>query len=53
MKPTKRQATSGGVAMASAIILAWAAGQAGVDVPGEITAAIATIIGYIGRQLGE
>lgn len=49
---TKKAAAAGGVAMAVAVVLAWAVGQAGVDVPGEITAAVATIIGYAGRQLG-
>ena len=49
---TKKQMTSGGVAMAAAVVLAWVAGQMGVDVPGEITAAVATIIGWAARQLG-
>lgn len=52
MSTTRKQATAGGVAMSVAIVLAWAAGQAGVEVPAEITAAVATIIGYVGRQLG-
>lgn len=52
MATTKRTAAAGGVAMAVAVVLAWAASQAGVDVPQEITAAVATIIGYAGRYLG-
>ena len=48
----QKQAAAGGVAMALAVVLAWTAGQFGLDVPGEITAAVAVIIGWIGRQLG-
>jgi len=49
---TKRQATSGGAAMAAAMLIAWGVRQAGVEVPTEIVAALATVIGYAGRQLG-
>jgi hypothetical protein len=51
-KPTAKQAASGGVAMAVAVVLAWAAGQAGIDVPAEITAAVAVIIGWVGSKVG-
>lgn len=46
-----RQAGSMGVAMAGAILLSWAAGQVGVEVPGEVQAAVAVLIGWAARQL--
>jgi ABC-type thiamin/hydroxymethylpyrimidine transport system permease subunit len=49
----KKQLTSGGVAMAAAMIAAWGIKQAGVEVPTEIVAAMATVIGYAGKQLGD
>ena len=47
-----KQMTTGGVAMALAVVLAWAAGQAGIQVPAEITAAVATILGWLARVVG-
>lgn len=47
-----RQAASGGAAMAAAIVLSWVMRQAGLEVPGEITVAMATVIGYIGGRIG-
>lgn len=47
-----RQATSGGVAMAVAVVISWGASQAGFEVPGEITAALATIIGFAAAKIG-
>jgi len=41
------QAANGGIAMAIAIVATWGLGEAGVDVPGEITAAVSVIVGWI------
>ena len=40
------------VAMAVAVIASWAVGLAGLDVPGEVTAAVATLIGWAAGKWG-
>lgn len=44
------QAANGGTAIALATILAWGAAQGGVDMPGEVVAAVATLIGWLFRH---
>lgn len=51
-KTKTAQATNGGVAMALAVVATWGVGQAGVEVPAEITAAVATIIGWAFARFG-
>ena len=51
-KTKTAQAANGGVAMAAAVLLAWGVGQSGIDVPAEITAAVATIIGWAFARWG-
>lgn len=51
-KSKAAQATNGGVAMALAVVAAWGVAQAGVEVPAEITAAVATIIGWAFARFG-
>jgi len=46
------QGTYAAVAMASAVILSWALQSAGIEVPGEVTAAVATIIGWAAGKWG-
>lgn len=53
MSATKRQAATGGVAMAASVVLAWAVGEAGVTVPAEIVAAVATLIGWAAQRWGQ
>lgn len=43
MKPTPKVA-AGGIAGAIAVCLVWTAGQAGIDMPGEVGAAFAFLI---------
>lgn len=40
------------VAMAAAVILSWIARLEGVTVPGEVTAAVATLIGWAAGKWG-
>lgn len=40
------------VAMAVAVIMSWAVGLTGLDVPGEVTAAVATLIGWAAGKWG-
>lgn len=49
----KNRYAKGGVAMAAAAVLAWVATQSGIDVPAEIQAAVATLIGWVARHIGE
>jgi hypothetical protein len=48
----KGQATNGSIAMALALILAWALGESGVTVPAEITAASSVVIGWLFARFG-
>lgn len=48
----KREAI-GGIGSAVAVILAWAAGIAGLDMPAEVVAALTVLIGYGARALGH
>lgn len=50
LKPTKKVngAAAGG---ALGLILAWALGQIGLDVPGEVGAAFSTALGFAGGYL--
>lgn len=51
-KTTAAQATNGGVAMALAVIIAFAAGEAGLEIPPEIIAAGGTVIGWAFARFG-
>lgn len=51
-KTKTAQLATGSVAMAVAVVAAWGVGQAGIDVPAEITAAVATIIGWAFARFG-
>tara|TARA_R100000322_G_scaffold159765_1_gene120893 strand:+ start:926 stop:1099 length:174 start_codon:yes stop_codon:yes gene_type:complete len=51
-KTKTAQATNGGVATALAVILAFAAGEAGLEVPAEIVAAVGTVIGWAFARFG-
>lgn len=46
------QGTYAAVAMASAVIISWGLKAMGIDVPGEVTAAVATIIGWAAGKWG-
>lgn len=53
MEPTRsEQGTYAAVAMAGAVILSWVLKSAGIEVPGEVTAAVATIIGWAAGKWG-
>lgn len=45
MKPT-RKVTSAGVGGAAGIVVVWAAGLAGLEVPPEVAAAIVTLLSF-------
>ena len=46
------QVANGGVAMAIAVIITFAAGEAGIEIPAEITAAVGTVIGWAFARFG-
>jgi putative flippase GtrA len=50
MKPT-RKVTVGGAAGAAATVIVWFLGEVGTDVPGEVGAAIATLLAFAGSFL--
>lgn len=43
----KRQSFKGGIGMAVAVVLAWGVGEAGVEMPSEVVAALGAIIGAV------
>lgn len=43
----QQRTIKGGVGVAAAIVITWAISLGGVDVPGEVTAAIGSIIGSL------
>lgn len=46
-----RKVTAGGLASALTIVLVWALGAAGIDVPAEVASAITTIFGFAAAYL--
>ncbi len=50
-KPT-RKVTGGGVAGLTAVVVLWAAGLVGLDMPEDVAVAIGALIGVIAATLG-
>ena len=48
-----RQTGAGGTALAAAIVIAWAAEEMGVLMPGEVVAAMGAVIGWIGNTVSK
>lgn len=53
MDTKAKKGTAAGGGLAVAVILAWAAEQAGLTMPGEVVAAAAAVIGYVAHWVGE
>jgi len=47
MQTPNKKVSSGALAGALSVILVWAVGLAGLDVPGEVGAAVATALGFV------